>query len=274
MLTVVRKIMHSDPGVSLVISTYNWPEALELVLKSAITQHVLPSEIIVADDGSGIRTQYIVEKYQRISPIPIHHVWHEDQGFRKTLILNAAIRKASAAYIIQVDGDIILHPYFVRDHVRAARPNQFIRGSRAMINERRSKSILRSKQIGFSSLSKGVYHRFNALHLPWFSGLIRTNPFDPADVKGCNCSFWKADFVEVNGYNNLLNGWGHEDIELAARFINCGIRKKHLKLAAVCFHIHHALRCRSNEQDNKLHYKRVVENGIRRCVDGLVLAEV
>ncbi len=273
MLTLVNKRIYSSPDTSLVIATYNWPEALELVLKSALAQQVLPSEIIIADDGSGIRTQYVVEKYQRISPIPIHHVWHEDEGFRKTVILNAAIRKASGDYIIQVDGDIILHPCFVGDHIRAARPNQFIRGSRAMINEQRSKAILSSKQISFSSLSKGVYHRFNGLYLPWFSGLIRTNPFDPADVKGCNCSFWKADFVEVNGYDNHLSGWGHEDIELAARFINCGIRKRHLKLAAVCFHIHHALRSRSNEQGNKLQYKQVVDNGIRRCADGLVLAE-
>ena len=36
---------------SLIISTYNWPEALELVLKSILTQYVFPNEIIIADDG-------------------------------------------------------------------------------------------------------------------------------------------------------------------------------------------------------------------------------
>ncbi len=37
---------------SLLISTYNWPEALELVLKSAENQTVPPHEILIADDGS------------------------------------------------------------------------------------------------------------------------------------------------------------------------------------------------------------------------------
>ena len=37
---------------SLIITTYNWPEALRLVLSSINNQSVLPNEIIIADDGS------------------------------------------------------------------------------------------------------------------------------------------------------------------------------------------------------------------------------
>ncbi|NQD72201.1 glycosyltransferase, partial [Sphingobacterium shayense] len=38
--------------VSLIISTYNWPAALELVLLSVAKQSILPEQIIIADDGS------------------------------------------------------------------------------------------------------------------------------------------------------------------------------------------------------------------------------
>ena len=45
---------------SLIISTYNWSEALDLVLKSALLQSELPNEIIIADDGSTDETKTLI----------------------------------------------------------------------------------------------------------------------------------------------------------------------------------------------------------------------
>ena len=94
---------------ALLIPTYNWPEALELVLKSALLQTRLPNEIIIADDGSNDKTKSLIEQFNQKSKISIHHIWQEDDGFRKSKILNKAIATATADYIIQVDGDCILH---------------------------------------------------------------------------------------------------------------------------------------------------------------------
>ncbi len=41
----------------LIITTYNWPEALQLTLASVARQTHAPDEVIVADDGSGPATQ-------------------------------------------------------------------------------------------------------------------------------------------------------------------------------------------------------------------------
>lgn len=256
------------PSCSLVISTYNWPEALDLCLKSLMTQKYLPQEIIIADDGSRKETRELIRQYQQHSPVPLKHIWHEDNGFRKTIILNAAIQQAEGEYIIQIDGDIIVHPSFVSDHLRSAKRGQFIRGSRAMIRENTSTRIQESKDVAFSFFSKGILHRFNAVRLPFLASLIKTDPYSPADVKGCNMAFWKSDFIRVNGYNNNLTGWGHEDIELAARFINNGIVKRHLKLSAVCYHIHHELNSRHREKENKRHYEEVLSNGLKFCTNG------
>ena len=46
--------------VSLIITTYNWPEALRLSLMSAARQTQLPDEVIVADDGSGEETRQLI----------------------------------------------------------------------------------------------------------------------------------------------------------------------------------------------------------------------
>ena len=99
--------------VSLIITTYNWPRALYLCLDSVMQQTVMPSEILVADDGSGISTRDVVRHFQNISPVPVHHIWHEDRGFRVAAIRNKAIAASSGDYVIHVDGDLILQRNFI-----------------------------------------------------------------------------------------------------------------------------------------------------------------
>ena len=48
--------------VSLVISTYNRPDALEACLESVRRQSVLPIEVIIADDGSTEETRQTIER--------------------------------------------------------------------------------------------------------------------------------------------------------------------------------------------------------------------
>jgi glycosyltransferase involved in cell wall biosynthesis len=54
----------SRPRCTLIITTYEWPEALELTLKSVARQSVVPDEVIVADDGSGPETARVVERWR------------------------------------------------------------------------------------------------------------------------------------------------------------------------------------------------------------------
>ncbi|MFZ5797313.1 MAG: glycosyltransferase, partial [Thermodesulfobacteriota bacterium] len=90
--------------LSLVITTYNWKEALEASLRSSFQQTVLPSEVIVADDGSRSDTGDLVAQLAANSPVPIIHSWQEDKGFRLARSRNRAIAKARGEYIILVDG--------------------------------------------------------------------------------------------------------------------------------------------------------------------------
>ena len=119
---------------ALIISTYNWPEALELVLKSVRMQKVYPDEVIIADDGSTDETKKLINKNQKDFPVPIKHFWHQDKGFRKSHILNLAIANSNADYIIQIDGDCILDKFFIKDHLHSVRENTYLFGSRVNIN--------------------------------------------------------------------------------------------------------------------------------------------
>ena len=262
--------MNKNIRASLVITTYNWPGALELLLLSVLRQKTLPVEIVIADDGSDVITKEVIESFRLKSAVPVKHIWQEDKGFRKTIILNKAILASEGEYIIQVDGDIILDPSFISDHLRVAEQGAFIRGTRAHLNSAESKDAIENKITDFHFYSKGVKHRNNALRSVALSFLGIKKEMSSQSVRGSNLAFWKSDFVKVNGYNNDLCGWGHEDEELAARFINNRIIKKKVKLACVQYHLYHPETATDNEPEHRRVVDEVVEKKILQCSNGIL----
>ena len=152
----MNKSMASKISTSLIISTYNRSDALELCVKSVLRQSLLPDEIIIADDGSKEETGELIHQLATTSVVPIIHVWHEDLGFRLATIRNKAIVKATKEYIIQIDGDIVLHKDFVKDHVRFAQKGSFVTGSRVLIREALTKKMLAEKNCVISIHDKGT----------------------------------------------------------------------------------------------------------------------
>ncbi|WP_462254056.1 glycosyltransferase family 2 protein [Ferruginibacter sp.] len=257
-------------GCSILISTYNWPGALELCLLSILQQTVLPNEIIIADDGSTDETKNLIDSFRKKTVTPIKHIWHKDDGFRKTIISNEAVRNSNYPYIIQTDGDIILHKKFIEEHLQNAEEGFFIRGSRILLTEEVTKNYIHTKNIKVSFLSKGVQNRLNALHSLILSKIILafSKKTSPGNVIGCNMSFYKNDFIKVNGYNNDITGWGREDGELAARFINSGILKKQVKNLAIAYHLFHGHFSRSRDEINMNILAEVINKKITSCTNG------
>lgn len=256
--------------VSLIISTYNWKEALNLCLKSIVNQTVLPNEIIVADDGSTDDTKAIIDLFRTKFPIDIIHVWQEDNGFQLAKIRNKAILKAKFDYIIQIDGDLILDKNFISDHLQFAKKNHFIRGSRVRLGEELSKKLLVKKSIKFSFFDKNIKSRFNGFRSYYVAKFLSKPSFNPHKMLGCNMAFWRHDALMVNGYENALVGWGHEDEEFAARLVNSNIAKIKLKHYAFVNHIYHIERERSNEErhnaliENAISNRKIIaQNGIK-----------
>ncbi|MBE8722318.1 glycosyltransferase family 2 protein [Sphingobacterium pedocola] len=253
---------------TLLISTYNWPQALDLCLQSVMKQSKLPKEIVIADDGSDRDTAEIIDKYRIVNKVPIKHVWQEDLGFRKSLIMNKAVKGASYEYIVQIDGDVILNRNFIEDHLIVAERSTFVRGTRAHIRKEYVQEMFLNSQSDFKFYSKGIKNRFNAIRLPSLSWLVSKRELSGRSVRGCNMAFWKTDFVQVNGYNNDLKGWGHEDEELATRLVNNGIIKKSVKFRCIQYHIFHPLASRELENIHDDLLFDVRNNKIIRCENG------
>ncbi|MFT3825967.1 MAG: glycosyltransferase family 2 protein [Chitinophagaceae bacterium] len=256
---------------SLIIATYNWPKALALCLKSVQKQQLLPSEIIVADDGSTDDTRQVIQSLQPCMPVPIKHIWQPDEGFQLGKIRNKAMAAATGDYLIQVDGDLILHPAFVRDHVRAARAGCFIGGSRVLLDETLSQELLQEKRNAFSLFTKGVKNHFNGLHLPAVARFAEVFKKEKGlyNLRGCNMSFWKKDIVAVNGYNESIHGWGREDTELVIRLYNTGVQRVFFKLQGVVYHLYH----KEYDRSQLLQNDEIVQNAIKsksvRCEAGI-----
>ncbi|QJD95327.1 glycosyltransferase [Mucilaginibacter robiniae] len=259
---------HKGFTVAVLISTYNWPQALDLVLLSLLQQTRQPDEILIADDGSKPETRELIDQFRTRFTIPVKHVWQKDKGFRKCLILNKAVKEGTSDYIIEIDGDIIVNAKFVSDHIAAARKGYFVQGSRAMLTDEKTQEIIKTRQINFHSLSPGVYSRFNAVRIPALSVFFNPNPRSSWNVKGCNLAFWRDDYIRVNGYYNDFEGWGWEDYEFGARLINAGILKKRLKMAAISYHIFHPIHDRENFLPNELIYRKTVEEKLTYCPSG------
>ncbi|MFZ4863553.1 glycosyltransferase family 2 protein [Sphingobacterium sp. Mn56C] len=259
---------------SLIISTYNWPAALELCLQSIMKQHVLPNEIIIADDGSTAETQELIASYQQKSLVPLVHVWHEDNGFRLTQIRNKAVAKAQFPYIIQIDGDVMLHPAFIGDHLAIAQTENIVTGSRVNCDKAFSQDILVSGILpSLRAIQFNSTNYFNSLHIPMFSAIFanhyKTKGRHRDFTRGCNMAYWKRDFIAVNGYNEDMTGWGSEDKELFARMIQRGCRKKFLKFAGIVYHIWHYSASKEKEIRNESIYRKTVDLNITFIPNGI-----
>ena len=254
---------------SLLISTYNWPEALELVLLSLNNQTEKPDEVLIADDGSSEETKFLIVDFQKKLIIPIHHFWHEDKGFRKAIILNKAIAAAKSDYIIQIDGDCIMHKDFVRDHKALAQTNLYLFGSRVNIQEKFLPKLFASQKIKFNFFDEGIKKRTRNLRVPALSNLYKVTDEVSEKMRGCNVSFWKKDVIAVNGYNEEFEGWGREDSELIIRMMNNGVLGRRLRYRGIVYHIWHRIKDQSRFEINDILQEKALAERSKWCKKGI-----
>lgn len=257
--------------VTLLVSTYNRPEALEAVLYSVLRQTVLPTEIVVADDGSDEETERLIARIAEQAPIPIMRVWHPDTGFRLGEIRNKAIAAAKGEYIIQIDGDVLLERHFIADHINVAKRGAFVCGSRTLLTAEQTARVLRTGINRRTAWSSELTHVLNNLRIGWLRRYLapRFGRNQPDRLRGCNMAFWKRDLMTVNGYNEEIAGWGGEDIEIAWRLMNSGIQKRMLKFGGVMYHLYHPLASKSAVEAHSQLIDRIRREGIARCEKGL-----
>ncbi|MCF8044285.1 MAG: glycosyltransferase family 2 protein [Desulfarculaceae bacterium] len=259
-------------NISVIVTTYNWPRALERVMEGLFHQTVPPFEIIVADDGSTEETRDLVEKLQEKRGDPVKHVWQEDKGFRVARIRNRAILQTSGEYVVFLDGDCIPERHFIEDHLHLAEQGFFFQGKRVLVN--------RSLAEDFTSqctMDKGyLIRRMLKGELANFHHVFRV-PFVPAfssaslqGIRSCNMGIYAHDLFAVNGFNESFTGWGREDSEIAARFFRYGLKRKQHPFRAVCYHLWHQENKRDRLEENDALLQQTLDGDGIFCENGLV----
>lgn len=259
------------PSCTLIATTYNKPEFLRVTLEYLTRLRRMPDEIIIADDGSGAETAALIDEYRGRFPVPLIHAWHEDKGFRLAAVRNLALSKAKGEYIIVIDGDILVHPDFVADHLERAQPGVFVTGSRCQLDPTVTETLCRNVARGhrlppFFEISHGL----NGTRLPLLWRLFYgRKSSDPEYVRGCNMAFWRRDAEAINGFNEEITGWGHEDTEFSWRLVNSGIEKRFLKCVAVQAHLFHKGRDKSSHSRNRIFMERARDERLTVIADGV-----
>ena len=245
--------------ISILLATYNWPQALKLCLESLATQTDLDFEIIIADDGSTDDTKQVIEAIKPVMPVQITHLWQADQGFRKTRILNRAINAAAGDYLIFLDGDCITQPDFVARHRQLAQVGHLVTGSRVLLNEALTRQLLTWPNWSYITFISGLFqerisggiNKYLPLKIKMGNGTWRNyKKFVWRRIKGCNMACWKADAQAIHGFDDSMTGWGHEDADFVFRLQSQGLIRKSGSWATEVLHLHHHIHDQSNAAKN------------------------
>jgi glycosyltransferase involved in cell wall biosynthesis len=255
--------------LSLLVTTYNWPEALDLVLLSVAQQRIAPFEVIVADDGSTEATSRLVSDWHRRAAFPIEHVWQEDMGFRAARSRNRGIAAARGDYVVMIDGDMVLQPDFVADHIALAEPKCFVQGPRINTTPELSRKLLGTRRTQVSIFTPGILRRQQMFRSALLARHFANRAFSTERVKSCNMGCWREDLIDVNGFDERMVGWGPEDKELAVRLFNIGVARKHVRHAALAAHLYHARRDPVGVNPNDRYLEESIATRAKRCALGL-----
>ncbi|MFD2892885.1 glycosyltransferase family 2 protein [Flavobacterium chuncheonense] len=233
--------------LSVIITTYNSEEWLRKVLIGYSVQTEDDFEIVIADDGSDLRTKTIIDLFKSQFKYPIQHIWQDDEGFRKCKILNKAIVQSRADYLLFTDGDCIPRKDFVASHLQAKQNGTFLSGgyfklpmntsiaiSEEQIRNQNCFSIAWLVQNGVGKtfkLSKLTKNKLFSTLMNWITPTKRT-------FNGHNTSCFKSDLLAVNGFNEEMQ-YGGLDREVGERLYNNGILSKQIRYSAICLHLDH-----------------------------------
>lgn len=236
------------PFISVIISTFNAEAWLEKVIWGYQQQSYRNFEVVIADDGSLPATKACIEQLQKKVDFNIQHVWHPDNGFQKTIILNKAILQSKGAYLVFSDGDCIPRKDFLAVHYAHKAKGYFLSGGYFML------PMDISTKINFDHIT----HQ-NCFDLAWlkneglsasfknnkisakgfFAKILNTLTPTKATWNGHNASAYKKDVIAVNGFDERMQ-YGGEDREMGERMMHRGVRGKQIRYSAICVHLDHA----------------------------------
>ena len=243
---------------SVIVSTYERPDALNAVLAGLAAQSRSDFEVIVVDDGSEKPTRETVEGMRPQFGERLIHAWQPDEGFRLAAARNLGISQMRSPYAIFLDGDCAPRKHFVHGHLIDAAPGKIVRGSRVLLSQSATSRILAKQSpihlwnlldILRARRSKDINRAFPML-IPGASIGRDARPTNWKAVRGCNFALWRDDLLHLGGFDESYVGWGYEDSDLAIRAIGLGLHVRRARSSTCVFHLWHHEKPRTSTGEN------------------------
>jgi len=261
---------------SLIVSVYDQASELAVVLASVASQTRQDFEVIIADDGSHDALADTIARFRSHCPhIQVACVRQDDLGFRKTRILNRAIRTMVSDYCVVIDGDMLLHRRFIENHLRYRRHDRVLCGYRGVkLGPRYTERLLTDQDRLREGIGPLVWRslRGDLLSSPW-RGLVLHNRTlrrlavpRRSGLAGCNFSLYRQALQQVNGLDESICEYGYEDYELGARLQRAGL---HLFNVSKCCNTYHLYHAKSPKRDLREIKRRILNNRHTQCRHGL-----
>lgn len=229
------------------MNTHERPRALDAVLRALSEQSDPAFDVVVADDGSGVATEQVVERWRAPFGPRLQHVWQPDEGFRLALARNRGALAARGGFLVFLDGDAVPRHRFVDAMRASARPGWFVAGRRLELSRALTERVLGEvAPIHRHSLLDWVRLRKEVAPLSVLTSRDRRTvgssapEFEPhGRAYGFLLGVSRVDFERANGYDSRFVGWGEEDVDLAMRLRRLGLRCGHAGPQATVLHLWH-----------------------------------
>jgi len=233
----------SHHNISVIVSSYNQPRSLSLVLRGFAFQTDRDFELIVADDGSSEPIQTQVEVYKKSVPFPVRFITQKHEGIGKWRILNRSILESLGDQLIFCDGDCVPFLNLVEVYRKSYRPYRYLPGAVIRLGYAESADLTHDaiKRREHEKLITREYRRrFATIHYKnVIYGLLQVR--DKPKLLGGNFSVDRRAIIEVNGFDERFSGFGKGDSDIRNRLNNLGCEGKSLWNRAFACHLDHGI---------------------------------
>jgi len=257
--------------ISLIISYYKRPDFLELIFLSLDKQSYRNFEVIVAEDNNDPHTVQFINKVRLMYTFKIQHVSHEDIGFRKTRILNSAVRAAKGEKIVFIDGDCVLHRHFLKEYSKSISDNYFCYGRRVFCSKKHTDILLRSRSIRHVNIFFALLYGGKSIGAGFYLPFKKNFDKQKRRILGCNWGILKGDILRVNGFDEDYTCAGvGEDFDIDWRLKKIGLKLRSMKGKAIVFHLYHEANYKTSDTEyvEKLMLEKKII-GESFCINGI-----
>lgn len=257
--------------ISLIIAVYKRLDFLELVFCSINEQRFKDFEVIIAEDAQDPATLAFIARWKHLLKFPLHHISQPDNGFRKTAILNEAVRISAGEKLVFIDGDCILHPAFLQTYSKIIQPGFFYFGRRCRLSPSFTESLKKCRDLKKINLVNlflsGCSFLENSVYIPFSIG--KHKPY--RQIWGCNWGVLKSSVLSVNGFDeDYTQACAGEDLDIDWRLKAAGLKIRSVKHMAIVYHLHHTVNYDLQVQHSmEALMSDKINSGHIRCLNGI-----